>query len=305
MLVVAVASACAQRDVELEILVVDDGTSMDAASVVGLVADRRARVIRNRGPRGVSGARNAGVAASRGQWIAFLDDDDAWAPTKLSAQIRTAAEAKTSWAYAGYVTTDEDLQVCDGSPPEAPEEVMRALRRHNAVPAGASGVIVRREVLEAVGPFDPSLGTSEDWDMWIRLARASVPVGVARPLVALRAHRRMASRDTDRLLRDLDVVAQRYDLPVDRARHERWAAWMRLEDGDVAGALRHYARAARRGDVASLGRAFVAISRPGVARRPCRPVGSAWAREAQRWCEELVRRSAAFAPPVGPRGAAT
>ncbi len=296
-LAVALTSACAQRDVDIEILVIDDGTTMDAGSVIEKVGDPRVRTMRNRGPRGVSGARNTGIEAAAGGWIAFLDDDDAWAPTKLSAQLGTAADAGATWAYAGYVTTDEHLRVCDGSPPEGPREVMRALRVHNAVPAGVSGVIVRSDVLRVVGRFDPSLATSEDWDMWIRLARVGAPVGVAQPLVALRAHRRMASRDTYRLLRDIDVVAARYDLPVDRARHERWVAWMRLEDGDMAGALHHYARAARRGDVASIARALVSVSRPGLARRPCDGGGSAWAREAQRWCDELLRRSAPFVPP--------
>jgi glycosyltransferase involved in cell wall biosynthesis len=299
MLVLALASVCAQRDVAVEILVVDDGTEVDAASTVELVGDRRIRAIRNGGPHGVSGARNTGIDAARGRWVAFLDDDDAWAPTKLAAQLRTAIDTGAMWAYAGYVTTDEDLRVCGGSPPDDPGHVMRALRRHNAVPAGASGVIVRREALEAVGPFDPSLVTSEDWDMWIRLARVSAPVGVAQPLVALRAHRRMASRDVDRLLHDIGVVATRYDLPVDRARHERWAAWMRLEDGDVIAALGHYARAARRGDVTSIARAVVAVTKPDVARRPCVPGASPWAREAQRWCDDVLRRAAL--PPSPPR----
>jgi glycosyltransferase involved in cell wall biosynthesis len=248
-------------------------------------------LLRNTGPPGVSGARNSGIAAATGHWISFLDDDDLWAPVKLAAQLAMAKQTGAGWVYAGDVTVDEGLRVRSGTPPPSPERVVAELRRHNAIPAGASNVVVRRDVLDAVGRFDVELRTSEDWDLWLRLATTGLPACVPRPLVALRTHGGMASRAVDRMLADIEIIADRHGIPVDRARHERWAAWMCLEDGRPGVALRHYARAAMAGDLASLGRAAVALIYPQVARyRSLRT--DDWASEAQTWLNALRPASA-------------
>jgi len=277
-----------QECVETEILVVDDGDEPATAELVDRAENHRVRLVRNSGPRGVSGARNTGIAAAHGQWIAFLDDDDLWAPRKLHAQLATAATSGAAWVYAGDVTIDEQLRVISGAPPSAPETVVAELRRHNAVPAGASNVVVRRDLLGAVGMFDPQLRTSEDWDLWLRLAAKSEPACVRKPLVALRTHRRMASRRVKQVLADIDIVSRRYNIEVDWARHQRWAAWMCLEDGDKRGALRHYAHAVLAGDIASLGRAAVAAVHPRVADRRTIHADD-WAHEAQQWLNALRR----------------
>ena len=286
LLALALRTALWQTGVEAEVLVVDDGTTTDTETLVRRVGDPRVRLLRNTGPPGVSGARNSGIAASTGVWIAFLDDDDLWAPSKLTQQLSAATATAAGWVYAGDVTVDERLHVCAGAPPPSPERVVAGLRRHNAVPAGASNVMVRRDVLDTVGGFDPGLRTSEDWDLWLRLAATGLPVVVPHPLVALRTHAGMASRAVDRMLADVEVVAARHGIPIDRARHERWAAWMELENGRSAAALRHYARAVTAGDVASLGRAAIAAVYPQVARpRPWRH--DDWSREAQTWLRAL------------------
>jgi len=277
-----------QEHVQAEILVVDDGEEPGTAELVRQVGDSRVRLLRNSDPHGVSGARNMGIAASRGEWIAFLDDDDLWAPGKLAAQLAMADTTGAAWVYAGDVTVDEELRVVAGAPPPLPTRVITDLRRHNAVPAGSSNVVVRRDLLDAVGTFDPELRTSEDWDLWLRLAARSAPVCVREPLVALRTHRRMASRDATQLLADVETVARRHNIRVDRARHQRWAAWICLEDGHRGRALQHYARAILAGDVASVGRAAVAALYPQIARRRTLPMDD-WTVDAQRWLDDLRR----------------
>jgi glycosyltransferase involved in cell wall biosynthesis len=276
-----------QQGVDLEVVVVDDGAEAGTSSLIQAICDRRVRLLRNTGRPGVSGARNCGIAAAHGRWIAFLDDDDLWAPTKLVAQLAAASEMRAGWVYAGDVTVDAALRVRHGARPPGPDEVLAALRHHNAVPAGASNVMVRRDVLEATGRFDPELRTSEDWDLWLRLAANGRPACVAQPLVALRTHSRMASRAVDVMLSDLNVIARRHRIPVDRARHERWAAWMCLEDGRRGAALLHYSRAVIAGDPMSLGRAAVALLAPRLARRE-QPVTHAWAIEAQGWLDAVA-----------------
>ena len=289
LLVHTLRSVLWQEDVDAEVLVVDDGMESDTGAVLERLGDRRVHLLRNSGPPGVSGARNRGIAAAKGHWIAFLDDDDLWAPGKLRAQLSVAEQAGAAWVYAGDVTVDEDLRVCAGAPPPAPEQMVADLQRYNAVPAGASNVVVRRAVLDAVGGFDAELRTSEDWDLWLRLATTGLPASVPRPLVALRTHSGMASRAVDQMLADIEIIARRHGIPVDRARHERWAAWMCLEDRRRAAALHHYARAVIAGDFISLGRAAMALIDPDVTRRRRPSPDDDWAVEAQTWLNAIQR----------------
>src|SRR4051812_3505416 len=83
MLQQALGCALDQEGVDLEVIVVDDGSSDDTPEVLGRVEDERLRVIRNERPQGVSRARNSAIERANGDWIAFLDDDDLWAPGKL------------------------------------------------------------------------------------------------------------------------------------------------------------------------------------------------------------------------------
>jgi glycosyltransferase involved in cell wall biosynthesis len=263
MLVGAVAGALAQRGVEVEVLVVDDGSAVPAVDAVP--SDGRVRVLRHDFPRGVSAARNTGIDHARAPWIAFLDDDDLWAPDKLASQIAAADAAGAAWAYAGDVTVDEDLGIVSGAPPPPPAEVVAQLTNYNSMPAGASNVVVATDALAAAGPFDPSLKTSEDWDMWIRLARCcGPPAVVSRPLVACRLHAGAASENMDLVLREVAIIERRHAVRVDWARHHRWAAWSALRRGRRGEAARRYLVAASKGDLRSVLRALAALAGPRV-----------------------------------------
>lgn len=288
LLALTLRSVLSQVGVGIDVNVVDDGDRPETAALVAALDDRRVRLIRNAGPRGVSGARNRGVAAAGGDWVAFCDDDDLWAPDKLTAQISAAVEQGAAWAYAGDVTVDENLQLLSGSPPPRPEEMLWDLARYNAVPAGASNVVVRADALAQVGLFDPGLRTSEDWDFWLRLARvAGRPACVPRPLVALRAHVRMTTRRADSIFGDIDVIASRHGIPVDRARHHRWVAWMALQGGRRRTAVRHYAEAVAAGDWRSAGRAVVALLNPRIAQARAVLPDDEWRRAARTWLDAL------------------
>ena len=188
LLAISLRSVLRQRGVNLEVIVVDEGSTDDTPAVVAAFCDARVRVIRHDVPRGVSTARNAGAADARGEWVAFLDDDDLWAPDKLAHQLNAALIAGREWAYTGSVSIVDGGRIVHGQPPPAPEEVTAALPRYNAIPGGGSNVVVRRETLRRVGPFDTRLRNTEDWEMWIRLAQAGHPAWVCRPLMAYRVH---------------------------------------------------------------------------------------------------------------------
>lgn len=287
---IAVRSALAQRDVDLEILIVDDGSRDATERMVTSISDPRIRFVKRAVSGGVSAARNTGIAEASARWIAFLDDDDVWAPTKLTRQLEVMASSGRMWSYTGEVMVDGELRIFAGGPPPPPDEVVRLLEHHNSVPAGASSVVVHADALSAAGPFDPELTSSEDWDMWIRLGRAEAPDWVCSPLVAVSYHRQNASGDMTAMLRQLDVVAERYGITVDRVRHYRWAAWQALLAHRRADAIRYYARAVRAGDLGSLGRATVAILRPRYATVRTRPADPAderdpWIVEARTWLD--------------------
>ena len=287
MLAGALASALGQRDVDLEIIVIDDGSSPPAGDSVS--ATERVRVMRHEAPRGVSAARNTGIDTARAPWIAFLDDDDLWAPDKLSSQLAAGEAAGAAWVYAGDVTVDEDLRVVSGAPPPPPAEVVATLSTYNSMPAGASNVVVRADALRTAGPFDPALKTSEDWDMWIRLARSCGPPAVVpRPLVACRMHAGGASTDMETVLEEIKTIETRYALRIDWARHYRWAAWTAMRKGRRLEAARRYLAAARRGDLRSPARAVIALVNPSIARGRAGEENS-WTRTARDWLEALER----------------
>jgi hypothetical protein len=286
MLKTALRSALAQHGVTSELIVVDDGSEQAVAPRYG---DLNGRIVvhRHAEPGGVSAARNTGIARASGRWIAFLDDDDAWAPTKLARQLAAASATDRNWVYAGCVDVNADLEVMGGTPPPGPDEVMDLLTRHNSVPAGASNVVVHSAVLARAGGFDTGLQVHEDWDLWIRLARIGPPACVAEPLVALRWHPSNRSSQVEAMLRELPLIAHRYDIAVDYPRHIRWAAWTAWRSGRRDAAVRWYLSAAARGDLPSLGRAAVALARPQAVLRRANQAPSGWAIGADEWLRDL------------------
>jgi glycosyltransferase involved in cell wall biosynthesis len=298
MLAQALRSVAAQRGVELEALVVDDGSTDETPAVVTAMEDRRLRLIRHEQRQGVSAARNRGVAEARGRWVAFLDDDDLWAPGKLVSQLAAAERDGRDWAVTGAVSVDGGLQVLAGEPPLSPERIVADLDRYNSVPAGASNVLVRADLLAATGGFDPGLRHMADWDLWIRLGRAGLPATVSRPLLAYRLHRANATMDTafdpQEPLAELAAIVDRYGIPADRLAVDRWIAWTCLRAGRRRASLRAYLRAARRGDPKSLVRAAIGLLHPAVGRRVYyrpflrRGQDEAWLGEARRWLRDLA-----------------
>jgi glycosyltransferase involved in cell wall biosynthesis len=291
----ALRSVLNQRGVDLEVLVVDDGSGGRARQVLEHITDPRVRMVGHDQRRGPAAARNTGMAAARGAWVAFLDDDDLWAPEKLARQLDRAQAEGRDWVYAGAVGVDDRHRVLHVEPRITPEEIMRRLSRRNVVPAGASNVTVRAAVLSAAGPFDARLHRTEDWDLFIRLARRGPPAELQVPLVAVRLHPEQSSLETAKLLEELDQLERQYEVRVDRPFIHRGAAWACLRAGRRREALVNYTRAVRAGDPGSVARAAVALL-PGRARERL-----LWARTAhgdepaadllaaQAWVDEVVR----------------
>ena len=224
-------------------LVVDDGSTEDLRGAVGELNDPRVRLLRHQPPQGVSVARNRGVAEAGGRWVAFVDDDDLWAPNKLMMQVRAAEQEERGWSYTGSVNVSEDLRLLGGAPPAEPNDVVAALPRVNLIPGGCSGVVARRELLSPQ-PFDPLYRHFADWDLWIRLSRVDRPVAVRHPLVGYRIHGGNRSLDTAGMVAELDEIEKRYGGPVDRAQFYQHVARVSLRVSRYRAAVGYYVRAA-------------------------------------------------------------
>ena len=170
----AIDSALAQTLGAVDVIVVDDGSTDDTPSVLARYAGR-VRVLRQPN-RGLAAARNAGLAAARGTYVAFLDADDVMAPTKLAAQLEMLERSPTiGWTYCDVlietvatrttVTASERFgygaRALDGW-------LFPELIHGNFIPAIAP--MIRRTALDAAGGFDERLTALEDWDMWLRLS---------------------------------------------------------------------------------------------------------------------------------------
>ena len=183
----AIESVLAQtlpRD-QVELIVVDDGSTDGGAEVVSRFAPR-VRYLR-RENRGLSAARNVGIRASRAPFLAFLDADDRILPEKLALQLEVfAARPEIGLVYTGvrYIDATGKLLSQQGWSREEGAVLPRLVLGNLIHPHAA---LVRRGPVERAGGFDESLTSVEDWDLWIRLAQAGVRWAcVDRPLAEYR-----------------------------------------------------------------------------------------------------------------------
>lgn len=229
------------QDADLEVIVVDEASSDGTAEWLTGLQDPRVETIRHDQPRGLATARNVGLSASQGEWVAFVDDDDLWFPDKLTAQLDAARRAGLRWAYGGALDITSEPRLLRVTVPTAAESAR--LPWFNAVPGGGSNVVAERKLLEDAGGFDARLQSAEDWDMWIRLWQLEAPAVVSMPVVAYRIHPGNMSRKVDDMLAALQVLDRRYrddrggeGLDWDDAL--RWIGASALRAGDVAAARR-------------------------------------------------------------------
>jgi glycosyltransferase involved in cell wall biosynthesis len=294
LLTVTLRGVLQQRDVDLEVIVVDEASTDETVAILAGLGDPRVRTIRHETPRGVSTARNRGIAEARGEWVAFTDDDDLWAPDKLVRQLRAAQVTGRDWAYTGSVNIAEDFRMIHGRPPLPPQQVMATLPRYNTIPGGGSNVVVRRQTLLRAGPFDTRLRNTEDWEMWIRLAKAGPPAWDRSPLMAKRVHSSNSSLDTAEIVRGTRLIQELHQTTVDWGRLHRWLAESCLRTGQRGAALGQFARAALHGQAGNVARDLETIARRRVRRRssaalPAIGGDPLWMEEAVGWLRELER----------------
>ncbi len=209
--------------------------------------------------------------------MAFLDDDDFWAPAKLRTQLGAVRASGADFAFAGVVTLDESGRVLHISMPPEPERLKFEIIPRCVIPAGSSNVLVRTELARALGGFDESFRNMEDWDFWIRLASAGKAASVAEVLVACVEHRggkaviraRDAFEPFDALVRKHRQLTADYGVDFDRVAFTHYVAWLQLRGRRHASAARVYLASCYSQSPAA------GPSPRHTIRRPCAPAGRA------------------------------
>lgn len=177
----ALDSVYAQSHCAQEVIVVDDGSSDGTGDYVRTYFPQ-ARYIRQSN-QGVSAARNRGIVAARGDWLAFLDSDDEWLPQKLQIQCRVLetnpgyriCHSDEIWVRRGRRVNPMRKHAKSGG-----NIFQRCLPRCVISP---SSVMVHRSVMETVGKFDQAFPACEDYDLWLRVCAVYSVLYIEQPLI--------------------------------------------------------------------------------------------------------------------------
>lgn len=245
----AVRSALAQTYPSLDIVVVDDGSVDRTSEVLSGIRDARLRVLRTTGI-GAGGARNIGIRATSGTYVALLDGDDLWDRTKIAAHVSVMASSP-----------DVDLTFChsrfidqDGAPISLPlrrphgSYDFESLLRDNIIGNG-SAVVVRRSAIPPNG-FDEALNACIDYELWLRIAliRPGNVLCVPDVLTAYRRHPGQLTADWRRMqqawesliakMRELAAEATARAEPAARANWYRYLSFVAYEQGEEGEAIR-------------------------------------------------------------------
>ncbi len=207
-----------QSHAELDIVVVDDGSTDGSAAIVAAHARRDQRVrLLAQSNSGVAAARNAGAAAVQGDLLAFIDADDLWAPTKIEYQLAALDRSSdnTGLVYCWFASIDQADRVVSFGP-QAQEEgdVMESLFSANWIGNGSS-ILVRREAFDAAGGYDLTLRArgaegAEDILLCMRVSEQFEFRVVPRYLVGYRMRPGSMSTDALMLYRSTELVIEEY-----------------------------------------------------------------------------------------------
>ena len=211
----AIASAFA-AGTDVEVVVVDDASTDATAAVCRAL--RNITYVRLDENQGVAGARNAGVLASSGEYIALLDDDDVRVPGTLDLQLerlREAPDAALIYAQALF-SNGTDRGGRDRYPQHCPSgDVFWRLLAQNFIPSGS--VVFRRSCLATTGMFEPSIAGIDDWDLWVRMAELFPVIALEQPVITWR---RPSPISDQRSARAVEMVSL--------ATHQFRERWMKL-----------------------------------------------------------------------------
>lgn len=228
-------SALDQTYPNIEVIVVDDNGGDDKHSAaIRRLCDEYEGVacVSNDINMGAQYSRNAGIMASSGKYIAFLDDDDLWAPEKTEVQMALFADPEVGMVYCdGYSFVDgdkENLEVFrEASLFDQP--ISHELELFNDYIGSTSQAIVRRECFSAVGLFDPDMPARQDYEMWLRISRRYKIVGSPQKLLYYRIHLgERISTNWEKCHESYELILEKYGRSYNRNKYAKAKLVLRL-----------------------------------------------------------------------------
>jgi glycosyltransferase involved in cell wall biosynthesis len=179
----ALASVLGQHGGAPRIVVVDDASSTPVPAIANV------EVLRLDTRRGTATARNLGLERVTTEWVAFLDDDDLWAPSKLARQREALVqEPGADWCYTAALVIDDRAAIVGVQRAETRGWAEGVLLGGNLISGGGSTVLARTSLVREAGGFNSAIRAAEDWELWVRLAGLSPVAAVDAPLAAWRDH---------------------------------------------------------------------------------------------------------------------
>jgi glycosyltransferase involved in cell wall biosynthesis len=221
MLARAVESAQRATRGEVEVVVVDDASTDETARLCRSIP--RIKYVRAEHNQRVAGARNLGILASRGEFLAFLDDDDVRLPGSLDPQLAAlAADPRAGFIYGQAIPSDHDGTADeDCYPARCPQgDIFFRLLAQNFVPCGS--VVFRRACLSRVGMLDDALAGIDDWDLWLRIAALYPVMALEQPVLRWRKSTPVSGQGTSRALQIVKLSTRQF--------RESWMALPRVAE---------------------------------------------------------------------------
>lgn len=210
----AIQSVLNQSYRDFEIIVVDDGSSDNIGEVVKSFNDERIRYIRHKENKGAAAARNTGIEAARGEFIAFQDSDDEWLPEKLEKQMKVFKNApeEVGVVYTDMMRITGNKKKYFHSPKIMPEDKIiyeRALD-YGVMNIGIQTTLIKKECFDKAGIFDEKFPRFIDLEFFIRLSKYYYFYRIKEPLVSYFDADKGITSNTKALITARKLILEKY-----------------------------------------------------------------------------------------------
>ncbi len=244
LLLFAVKSVLNQTYDDFEVIIVDDGVEKRADKIISEIKDPRVRYIQHERSLGGGSARNTGIKNARGQFLAFLDDDDEWVREKLSIQMKSFENTpkEVGFCFSGVKNIFDDhisvSKVYDG----IVDYYETSLTRFKGVLTVT--LIVKRYVFDDVGFFDTTLPSHQEAELIIRISKKYKGLGINQPLVnvLMKSGHSQIGKNLDRKIKGRELTIEKHKQEIEKypeklAKHYFWLALLHRDNGNMKKAI--------------------------------------------------------------------
>ena len=205
----SIQSALLQTHNNIEVIVIDDASTDNTRQVIKKINDNRICYFRHDRNKGASCARNTGLKKVNGQYVAFLDDDDKWLPSKLEKQLDIFNNGSKSIGLVTcgfrYCYKDQFVEkVLTNEVREYDKLLVQNVIGSNSLP------LVKKECFENAGFFDETLQSCQDWDLWIRIAKNYSIDYIPDVLVERLVHGNQITGDINKKIQGREIILKKY-----------------------------------------------------------------------------------------------